>query len=50
MNDTEKFDKELFDQMLKLFPWYDLDTQLVFIDFFRNLMEKKEIRANSEKR
>lgn len=35
INQHEKFDKDLFDHTLKLFPWYDLQTKLVLIDFFK---------------
>ena len=45
LNQQERFDSDLFDQALKLFPWYDFDTKLLLLDFIKQMLDRKESRA-----
>ena len=39
MNSPE-FDSDLFGLTIKLFKWYEVDTKLVILDFYRQLIEE----------
>ena len=37
---SPEFDSDLFALTIKLFKWYDLETKLVFLEFYRQLIEE----------
>lgn len=43
---SEVFDHDLFRLTNKLFHWFDFDTKLLFLDFFKQLTDKKEGQEN----
>jgi hypothetical protein len=37
---SRDFDRDIFGLTIKLFKWYDLDTKLVFLEFYRQVIEE----------
>ena len=37
---SREFDRDIFALVIRLFRWYDLETKLVFLDFYRQLIEE----------
>ena len=35
---SKEFDKDIFGLAIRLFKWYDLETKLVFLDFYRQVI------------
>jgi hypothetical protein len=35
---SKDFDKDIFGLTIRLFKWYDLETKLVFLDFYRQVI------------
>lgn len=48
MKSSEDFDNDLFELAIKLFRWYDLETKLVFLEFYRQLIEDIALSHNIE--
>lgn len=37
---SKEFDKDIFGLTIRLFKWYDLETKLVFLDFYRQVIQE----------
>ena len=37
---SRDFDRDIFALAIRLFKWYSLETKLVFLDFYRQLIEE----------
>ena len=37
---SREFDRDIFALSIRMFKWYDIETKLVFLDFYRQLIEE----------
>jgi hypothetical protein len=45
---TREFDRDIFGLSIRLFKWYDIETKLVFLEFYRQIIEESCLDHNIE--
>jgi|LauGreDrversion4_2_1035121.scaffolds.fasta_scaffold974392_2 hypothetical protein len=43
---SKEFDKDIFGLTIRLFKWYDFETKLVFLDFYRQVIQEGALDHN----